>query len=151
MKVHCRRRNRAIFQSTLVCSRNFKAKKTLSIRRSNSVSISRRCWNKNGMRKVVSVQPVPGGRSVNAKRFSSVDSQLEKLKAQLADLSSRYTDNYPDVQNTKSQIAKLEAVRDNLITESRVKGKEAKQPDDSSAIRSDSYRSGAADSESIAG
>ena len=75
-----------------------------------------------------------GGDTSTPSDLTSVDSQLEKLKAQLADLSSRYTDNYPDVQSTKSQIAKLEAVRDNLIAASKLRSKEAKPADDSSAI-----------------
>jgi polysaccharide biosynthesis transport protein len=59
--------------------------------------------------------------------LTAIDAQLEKLRAQLADLSSHYTDNYPDVQDTKSQIAKLEVVRDNLIAASR-KSRETKVP-----------------------
>ena len=62
--------------------------------------------------------------------LATIDEQLEKLRAQLADLSSRYTDNYPDVQNTKIQITKLEAVRDNLIAASRASNKPAKPPAD---------------------
>ena len=65
--------------------------------------------------------------------LAAVDAQLEKLRAQLADLSSRYTDNYPDVQNTKNQIAKLEVVRDNLVAASK-KSRETKQPSDNSAV-----------------
>ncbi len=58
--------------------------------------------------------------------LAAIDDQLEKLRAQLADLSSRYTDNYPDVQNIKIQITKLEAVRDNLIAASKSSSKQAK-------------------------
>lgn len=36
----------------------------------------------------------------------TIDQELEKLKAQLADLSSHYTDQYPDIRNLKVQIAK---------------------------------------------
>jgi polysaccharide biosynthesis transport protein len=59
--------------------------------------------------------------------LASVDEQLDKLKAQLADLSSRYTDKYPDVQNLKNQIAGLESVRDKLVAAAKAKGKNAKQ------------------------
>lgn len=82
------------------------------------------------------VRPI-GGEGSDASTpadLATIDDQLEKLRAQLADLSSRYTDSYPDVQNTKSQIAKLEAVRDNIIAASKARSKEAKQPDDTSAI-----------------
>jgi polysaccharide chain length determinant protein (PEP-CTERM system associated) len=66
--------------------------------------------------------------------LASIDNQIETLKAQLADLSSRYTDNYPDVQRTKSQIAKLEVIRDNLIAASKLKSRETRQTGDSSAL-----------------
>ena len=41
----------------------------------------------------------------------STEDQLLKLRAQLADYSSRYTDNYPDVIHLKEQIAKLEKMQ----------------------------------------
>jgi polysaccharide biosynthesis transport protein len=69
--------------------------------------------------------------------LESVDEQLEKLQAQLADLSSRYTDQYPDVQNLKHQIAKMEAARDNLVAAAKVKSKSEKQQGVNSAIADD--------------
>jgi protein tyrosine kinase modulator len=65
--------------------------------------------------------------------LESVDDQLEKLRAQLADLSSRYTDQYPDVQSAKRQIAKLEATRDGLIAAAKSRSKDTKAAVDSSA------------------
>jgi succinoglycan biosynthesis transport protein ExoP len=65
--------------------------------------------------------------------LDAVDTQLEKLRTQLGDLSSRYTDSYPDVVDTKNQIAKLEAVRANLIAASKAKAREPKQPGDNSS------------------
>jgi uncharacterized protein involved in exopolysaccharide biosynthesis len=44
-----------------------------------------------------------------------VDQQLARLRAELVDLSSRYTDEYPDVIKLKEQIAKTEKVRKELI------------------------------------
>jgi len=76
-----------------------------------------------------------GGDASQMTDLAGVDAQLEKLRAQLADLTSRYTDNYPDVVNTKSQISKLEAVRDSLVAAAK-KSRQAKQPGDSSAIDS---------------
>lgn len=66
--------------------------------------------------------------------LTAIDGQIETLKAQLADLSSRYTDSYPDVQSTKNQIARLEVIRDNLIAASKSKSKEARPAGDSSAF-----------------
>jgi succinoglycan biosynthesis transport protein ExoP len=45
----------------------------------------------------------------------AIDQELEKLKAQLADLSSHYTDSHPDVRKLKTQIAKTEKMRDQFL------------------------------------
>lgn len=47
--------------------------------------------------------------------LAEINSQLEKLRSQLVDLSSRYTDQYPDVLKLKDQIAKTEKLRDQLL------------------------------------
>jgi polysaccharide chain length determinant protein (PEP-CTERM system associated) len=47
----------------------------------------------------------------------AIDQQLEKMRAQLTELSSHYTDSYPDVQQLKSEIAKTEKIRSNFIAE----------------------------------
>lgn len=43
-----------------------------------------------------------------------IDQQLERLRAQLVDLSAKYTDQYPDVVKLKEQIAKTEKLRDEI-------------------------------------
>jgi len=45
----------------------------------------------------------------------AIDDQLQKLRAQLADLSSHYTDRHPDVKKLKDEIAKNEARRSQLL------------------------------------
>jgi polysaccharide biosynthesis transport protein len=45
----------------------------------------------------------------------ALDRELEKLKAQLADLSSHYTDRHPDVRKLKQQIAETEKQRTDLL------------------------------------
>jgi len=52
-------------------------------------------------------------------RLPAIDQQLDKLRAQLTDLSSRYTDSYPDIRKLKTEIAKTEKTRDDLIAELR--------------------------------
>ena len=47
--------------------------------------------------------------------LSAIDLELDKLKAQLADLSSHYTERHPDVRKLKDQIAKTQRMRDQLI------------------------------------
>jgi polysaccharide biosynthesis transport protein len=51
----------------------------------------------------------------------ALDQELDKLKAQLADLSSHYTDRHPDVRNMKEQIAKTEKMRDQLVASMKAK------------------------------
>lgn len=67
----------------------------------------------------VSATGQPGG--ADSVDLATLDARLETLRAQLADLSSRYTDEYPDVQSLKTQIAKTEAMRENLIAAAKAK------------------------------
>jgi succinoglycan biosynthesis transport protein ExoP len=53
--------------------------------------------------------------------LAALDQELERLRAKLADLSSRYTDRYPDVLSVKDQIAKTEKVRNDLIADLKSK------------------------------
>lgn len=45
----------------------------------------------------------------------AIDRELERLKSQLADLRSRYTDQHPDVRKMKEQIAQTEKMRQQLL------------------------------------
>jgi polysaccharide biosynthesis transport protein len=54
----------------------------------------------------------------------ALDQELDKLKAQLADLSSHYTDRHPDVRKVKEQIAKTEKMRDQLLASMKTKSTE---------------------------
>ncbi len=54
----------------------------------------------------------PGG-------LAAIDAQLAKLRAQLSDLKSRYTDRYPDVLSVKQQIAEAEQMRQRLIADAK--------------------------------
>jgi succinoglycan biosynthesis transport protein ExoP len=47
--------------------------------------------------------------------LSAIDQELDKLKSQLADLSSHYTDQHPDVRKVKEQIAKTQKMRSEII------------------------------------
>lgn len=51
----------------------------------------------------------------------AIDEELEKLKAQLSDLRSRYTDRHPDVRKLKDQIAQTEKMRVQLLAELKSK------------------------------
>jgi polysaccharide chain length determinant protein (PEP-CTERM system associated) len=47
----------------------------------------------------------------------ALDQQLDKLKAQLADLSSHYTDRHPDVRKVKDEIARVEKMREQALAD----------------------------------
>ena len=69
-----------------------------------------------------------------ATELAALDQQLETLRAQLAALSSKYTDRYPDVVRLKDQIAKTELERQKLIAALKSKGTDAKQPSDGTVL-----------------
>jgi len=46
----------------------------------------------------------------------AIDQELDHLKAQLADLSSHYTEKHPDLRKLKDQITKTERMRDQLLS-----------------------------------
>jgi polysaccharide chain length determinant protein (PEP-CTERM system associated) len=48
---------------------------------------------------------------------TKIDERLEKLTAELADLSSRYTPSHPDVLRVKDEIAKAETLKRQLATD----------------------------------
>ncbi|HEY7096247.1 MAG TPA: GNVR domain-containing protein [Terriglobales bacterium] len=45
----------------------------------------------------------------------AADQELDRLKAELADLSSRYTEKHPDVKKLKEQIAKTERMKSQML------------------------------------
>ena len=49
----------------------------------------------------------------------AIDQELDRLKAQLADLSSHYTEKHPDVRKLKDQIAKMQHRRDQLVADTQ--------------------------------
>jgi len=63
----------------------------------------------------------------------AVDEELDKLRAQLADLSSHYTDRHPDVRKVKEQIAKTEKMRDQMLASLKAKTAGAQAADPTAA------------------
>src|ERR1700722_64121 len=57
------------------------------------------------------------GEPTGSAGLAAIDKELDVLKAQLADLSSHYTDKHPDVRKTKEQIARTEKMRDRIVAE----------------------------------
>ena len=63
----------------------------------------------------------------------ALDQELSKLKAQLADLSSHYTDRHPDVRKLKDQIAKTEKMREQALADLKAGAAAASPSGDSPA------------------
>ena len=68
--------------------------------------------------------------------LAAIDQELDKLKAQLADLTSRYKDRFPEVRKLKQQIAAMEKMRDQLLTNPSPKSS-GNQLDDNAARSAD--------------
>jgi polysaccharide chain length determinant protein (PEP-CTERM system associated) len=68
--------------------------------------------------------PTKGSDGTTNVGLPALDQELEKLRAQLADLSSHYTDRHPDVRKLKEQIAKTEKMRDQLLASLKTKSTE---------------------------
>ena len=49
--------------------------------------------------------------------LAAIDKELDQLKAQLADLTSHYTEKHPDVRKTREQIARVEKARERIVAD----------------------------------
>jgi succinoglycan biosynthesis transport protein ExoP len=63
----------------------------------------------------------------------ALEHQLDALRAQLADLSSHYTDRHPDVRKVKEQIAEAEKMRQQITADLKLKAS-APTADDNSTV-----------------
>ena len=73
-------------------------------------------------------QALPGG-------LPAIEKELDRLRAELADLSSRYTDRYPEVQKVKIQLARTEKIRDELLADLKNPPKGGNQPESAVTAR----------------
>jgi succinoglycan biosynthesis transport protein ExoP len=60
-----------------------------------------------------------------------IEQELQKLRAQLADLTAHYTDRHPDVRKTKEQIARTEKMRDQMAASLKSKTADPEKADGS--------------------
>jgi polysaccharide biosynthesis transport protein len=72
-----------------------------------------------------SMQGSPKTASATTAGLPALDEELDKLRAQLADLSSHYTDRHPDVRKLEEQIAKTEKMRDQIAADLKAKASAA--------------------------
>jgi polysaccharide chain length determinant protein (PEP-CTERM system associated) len=73
--------------------------------------------------------PKATGGGATAVGLPAIDAELDKLRAQLADLSSHYTDRHPDVRKVKQQIADTEKTRDRIIADLKARKAAPADPD----------------------
>jgi len=59
----------------------------------------------------------------------AIDKELERLKSQLAELRSRYTERHPDIRKLKEQIAQTEKTRGSLLADLSAKNAAASTDD----------------------
>jgi succinoglycan biosynthesis transport protein ExoP len=71
----------------------------------------------------------PRTGEVDPNGVEAIDIQLAKLRDQLTDLQSRYTDSYPDVVKVKAQIARTEKQRQAAVAAEKAKGTTATSND----------------------
>jgi len=57
--------------------------------------------------------------------LAAIDRELDRLRAQLTDLMSRYTEKHPDVRKTKEQIASTEKMRERIVAQMNAAGSSA--------------------------
>jgi len=78
------------------------------------------------------LQGTSRGPDGSAAGLPAIDQELDKLKAQLADLLSHYTERHPDVRKLKEQIAETERLRAQLLASLKNNGSGASPEPDGS-------------------
>jgi succinoglycan biosynthesis transport protein ExoP len=65
----------------------------------------------------------------------AIDKELDRLRSELADLTAKYTDRYPDVEKVRAQITRTEKTRSDLIADLKNRAKEGAQADSAPVSR----------------
>jgi polysaccharide biosynthesis transport protein len=87
-----------------------------------------------------SIQGTPKSANGSPVGLPAIDEQLDKLRSQLADLRSRYTDRHPDVRKVKEQIAETEQMRDQLLASLKAKGSDNSEASSATSREDDPTR-----------
>lgn len=80
------------------------------------------------LREYQTLRGSPDGPEDGPMDLSAIDQELNRLTKQLAELSSRFTDEFPEVRALKRQIATLEKMRDQRLVDLKTKDS-SRQPD----------------------
>lgn len=73
----------------------------------------------NQYRSLQGSSKTPDGTHVT---LASIDQELDKLRKELADLSSSYKDQYPEIRILKDKIARTEKLREQILANSKMAG-----------------------------
>ena len=90
-----------------------------------------------------SMQASPKSGDGSSLGLPAINEELDKEKAQLADLSSRYTERHPDVRKLKEQIARTEKMREQIVADLKAR---SEAQSDSASPASDTVTAGGAPS-----
>jgi polysaccharide biosynthesis transport protein len=74
-------------------------------------------------------------KTADGTALPAVEKELERLRSELADLSAKYTDRYPDVAKVKAQIAKTEKTRADLMADLKRHANDSREPDSAAVPR----------------
>jgi polysaccharide chain length determinant protein (PEP-CTERM system associated) len=77
-------------------------------------------------REYQTLRVAPNGPAGAPMGLSAIDQELDRLKAQLADFTSRYKDRFPEVRKLKQQIAAMEKMRDQILADPHVRSSDVR-------------------------
>src|SRR5215469_13829827 len=66
--------------------------------------------------------------------LTAIDQELARLRSKVADLKSRYTDHYPEIEDLKDQIANTEKSRAALVAELKTTGTRERSVEDAITV-----------------
>ena len=104
--------------------------------RALDTSKQQRVYLETLLREYRAIQGSPRGAEGAPMGLAAIDQEIDRLKAQLADLTSRYKDRFPEVRKLKQQIAAMEKMRGQLLADQQTKDNSVR-PDDSVAANTD--------------
>jgi polysaccharide chain length determinant protein (PEP-CTERM system associated) len=91
-----------------------------------NTAIQQSSYHESMMEQYRALRTGPRTASGTPGSVQAFDQDLEKLQSKLEDLRTRYTDQYPEVQEVKAQIAETEKAREQLIA--NLKKNSGKEP-----------------------
>ncbi len=85
--------------------------------------------------RLASIKDVPPQVEARNEHLLELDREIQKLETNIADLKDRYTEDYPDLQSARAQLAVLKRQRDDAAKQDKSAGKPATQPENPTLAR----------------